>query len=114
MNKIVLLGRLTKDPEFKVIEESGLSICKMTLAVRRTYRKDSEEKEGVDFIPVVFFGKRAEVISQYVKKGNFLSVSGRLQLRSYEDKDGIKRHISEVIGDEFQFVSTKSPEAGAM
>lgn len=114
MNKIILLGRLTKDPEFKTLEESNLSLCKFTLAVRRVYRKETEEKEGVDFIPVVFFGRRAEIINEYLKKGNLLSVSGRLQLRSYEDKEGVKRHIAEVIGDEFQFVSSKNPETGAM
>lgn len=109
MNRIMLIGRLTRDPESKVIEESGRTITRFTLAVERPFRANGDER-GVDFIPIVFFGRRAEILAQYMTKGKLLSVSGRLQIRSYEANDGIKKYIAEVLADEFQFVEPKNEE----
>lgn len=109
MNRIVLLGRLVRDPETKVIEEKGKVVTRIVLAVDRGYKNANGERE-VDFIPVTLWGKRAELVSEYMVKGNLISVTGKLQTRSYEDKDGKKRYVSEVVADEFQFVEGKKPE----
>jgi single-strand DNA-binding protein len=106
MNKIILIGRLTKDPEMKAIEESGKILCKFTLAVERKYKNVNGEKE-VDFIPIVFWGKKAEVIGEYMTKGRMISVSGRLQTGNYEASDGTKKYKAEVIAEDFQFVDSK-------
>lgn len=106
MNKVVLIGRLTRDPELKTNEGSGKVYSKFTLAVDRNFQKLNPEKD-VDFIPVCCFGRTAENLDKYMKKGNLLSVMGRLQFSSYEAKDGSKRYSSEVIADEIQFLENK-------
>ena len=106
MNKIILVGNLTRDPEIRVIEESGKPITKITIAVQRPFKNTNGEKEA-DFIGVVFFDKRAEAVAQYFKKGDPISVSGRLQTRNYEDKEGQRKYVSEVIADDFQFIHTR-------
>lgn len=106
MNKIILIGRLTRDPEMKIIEDSGRVFCKFTLAVERKYKSSNGER-GVDFIPIVFWGKKAEVIGEYLTKGKLLSVSGRLQTGNYEASDGSKRYKAEVIAEDFQFIDSK-------
>jgi len=106
MNKIVLIGRLTKDPEITIIEETGKALCKLILAVDRLF-KDSNGEKQADFIPIVFWDKKAEIICEYMTKGKMISVSGRLQTSSYEASDGTKRYKAEVIVEDFQFVDSK-------
>ncbi len=106
MNKIILIGRLTKDPEIKVIEDGGKVFCKFTLAVERRIRGTGGEKK-VDFIPIIFWGRKAEIIAEYMTKGKLISVSGRLQTGSYEGKDGNKRYKAEVVAEDFQFIDSK-------
>jgi single-strand DNA-binding protein len=106
MNKIILVGNLTRDPEIRVIEESGKALTKITIAVQRPFRNTNGEKEA-DFIQVVFFDKRAETVAEFFKKGDPISVSGRLQTRNYEDKDGKRRYITEVVADDFQFIHSR-------
>lgn len=109
MNRVVLIGRLTKDPEMKIFEESGKVITKFILAVERTFKNKDGERE-VDYIPVSLWGKRAEIVNEYLKKGKLLSVTGRLQTRSYEDTEGKRKYVAEVIADEFQFIDSKKKE----
>ena len=109
MNRIVLVGRLTKDPETKVIEGSDKVVTRFILAVDRLYKNASGEREA-DFIPVVMWGKRGEIVSEYITKGRMISVSGRLQTGNYEDKDGNRKYIAEVVADEFQFIDSKKSE----
>lgn len=109
MNKIILIGRLTRDPEMKLLEDSGKTITRFTLAVDRNFKNSSGERE-VDFIPVVLWGKKGEIVSEYMVKGKLLSVSGRLQTGSYEDKEGHKRYIAEVVADDFQFIDFRKQE----
>lgn len=109
MNRIVLVGRLTKDSETKVIEGNEKVVTRFVLAVDRTFKNASGERE-TDFIPVVMWGKRGEIVSEYMTKGRMISVSGRLQTGSYEDKEGKKKYIADVIADEFQFVDSKKAE----
>lgn len=106
MNKVLLVGRLVKDPELKHMEASGKNLCSFTIAVNRNYTNSSGEKEA-DFIPVVVWGKIAEAVSSYMKKGSLISVAGRLQIRSYEGRDGNKKFITEVVGEEVLFLDFK-------
>lgn len=105
MNKIVLVGRLVRDPELKFIEDIDRYCTHITLAVDRNF-KDSEGNVKADFIPVTIWGKKAETLCKYTKKGSCISVSGRIRTGSYKDKEGNNKYIVEVIGDEFKFINT--------
>ena len=102
MNKVVLIGRLTKDPELKYTPGSGTAVTTLTLAVDRRFSKDNQKE--ADFIPVVVWGKSAESTAQYMAKGRLMGVSGRIQTRSYEAKDGGRRYVTEVVAEEVQFL----------
>ncbi|MFH5837002.1 single-stranded DNA-binding protein [Proteiniclasticum sp. C24MP] len=102
MNKVVLIGRLTKDPELKYTPGSGTAVTTITLAVDRRFSKDNQRE--ADFIPVVIWGKSAESTAQYMAKGRLMGVSGRIQTRSYEAKDGGRRYVTEVVAEEVQFL----------
>lgn len=103
MNKVVLIGRLTKDPELRYTPGSGTAVTTLTLAVDRRFTKDAQQREA-DFIPVVVWGKSAESTAQYMSKGKLMGVSGRIQTRSYEAKDGGRRYVTEVVAEEVQFL----------
>lgn len=111
MNKVVLVGRLTKDPELKFTPGTGTAVATCTLAVDRRFSSKDGQKEA-DFIPVVIWGKPAENTANYMSKGSLMGVSGRIQTRSYDAKDGTKRYVTEVVADEVQFLSKGSGNAG--
>ena len=106
MNKIILLGRLTRDPEVRYTS-TGKVVCQFTLAVDRPFANQEGQREA-DFIPVVIWGKQAETCGNYLTKGQRALVEGRLQIRSYNAKDGGKRWITEVIADHFEFIECKA------
>ena len=108
LNKVILGGRLTADVELKTTP-SGVSGCTFSLAVNRKYQKEGEQT--ADFINCVAWRTTAEFISKYFHKGNSLCIMGNIQTRSYTDKDGIKRSVTEVIVDEAMFVDSKSETA---
>ncbi|MGK0176622.1 MAG: single-strand DNA-binding protein, partial [Lentimonas sp.] len=102
-NKVILIGNLTRDPELRVTA-NGNSICKLGLAVNRSYlMKDGERREETTFIDIDSFGKQAEVISKYMRKGRPLMVEGRLKLDQWES-DGQKRSKLGVVLENFQFL----------
>lgn len=101
MNKVILIGRLTRNPELKFTPGTGTAVTTFILAVGRRYKK--EGRADADFIPVVVWGKPAEAVANHVTKGKLVSVSGRLEVRSY-DKDGERRYATEVIADEVNFL----------
>ena len=105
-NRIVIIGRLTRDPEMRQTP-SGTAVCTFTLAVDRSFKSANGERE-TDFIPVVAWRQLGENCAQYLAKGKLAAVDGRLQLRRYEDKDGSKRTAAEVIADNVRFLSPKS------
>lgn len=105
MNKIILIGNLTKDPEL-TSTNSGISVCRFTLAVSRKYKNADGEKE-TDFINCVAWRNLADTIERFVKKGSKIGVIGSMQTRSYEAQDGTKRYVTEVVADEIEFLSTK-------
>lgn len=110
MNKVVLLGRLVRDPEVKYAA-SGKVVCKFTLAVDRPYAKDTPKE--ADFISCVVFGKVAETVGNNVNKGQRLLVSGSIRTGSYTDKQGNKRYTTDVWVDEFEFVEKRGSGAPA-
>lgn len=99
MNKVVLIGRLTKDSELRFLPGSGAATCTLTLAVDKYNTK--EKKMEADFVPVVVWGKQAESTANYMAKGSQVAISGRIQTRSYDAKDGTKRYVTEVVADQF-------------
>jgi single stranded DNA-binding protein (ssb) len=110
MNRVVLIGRLTRDPELKYTPGTGTAVTTLTLAVdRRLPNKDGQRE--ADFVPVVVWGKQAENVANYVGKGKLIGVSGRLQIRSYDGKDGIKRTVAEVVAEEVQFLERMNQSA---
>jgi single-strand DNA-binding protein len=113
MNKVVLIGRLTKDPELRFAPGTGNAVATITLAVdRRMPNKDGQRE--ADFIPVVIWGKQAEATANYMGKGRLMGVSGRIQTRSYEAKDGTRRYVTEVVAEEVQFLDRGDrPNSGA-
>ena len=107
-NKVILLGRLTADPELKQTQ-SGASVCNFSVAVdRRVSRNADQGQQTVDFINVVAWRERAEFVSRYFKKGNPILVCGSLQVRSWTDNQGQKRYATEVVADEVSFTSSAS------
>ena len=108
LNKVILGGRLTADIELKTTP-SGVSVCTFSLAINRKYSKEGEQ--ATDFINCVAWRGTAEFISKYFHKGNSICIMGNIQTRSYTDKDGIKRSVTEVIVDEAMFVDSKSETA---
>lgn len=109
LNRAVLLGRLTADPELKQTT-SGVSVTSFTLAVDRRY-KNGEEPQA-DFIPIVCWRQTAEFVSRYFRKGSPILVCGSIQVRKWTDKDGQNRYATEVVADEVSFTGSKESDAG--
>lgn len=113
MNRVVLIGRLTKDPDLKFTPGSGNAVCTFTLAVDRNFTDKNTGKREADFVPIVVWNKTGESAANYLTKGKLAGVSGRIQTRSYEAKDGSRRYVTEVIADEIQFLEwDKKPVDG--
>ena len=106
MNKVVLMGRLTKDPDIKYTQSTNTQVASFSLAVNRRFAKQGEERQA-DFINIVAWSKTAEFVSKYFKKGQQVGVIGRIQTRNYEDDKGVKHYITEVVAEEAYFADTK-------
>lgn len=105
MNKVILIGRLTRDPELRTIS-NGTSTTSFSIAVNRPFTNQNGEREA-DFINCVAWRKQAENIAKYCVKGTQVAVEGRIQTRSYDAQDGTKRYVTEVIADNVTFLSPK-------
>ena len=105
MNKIILLGRLTKAPEIKFSQTNNIKIATFSLAVSRKYTKPGEERQ-TDFFNVVAYSKLADLTKKFLKQGIQICISGRLQTRNYEDKTGIRRYVTEVVVEEIDFADS--------
>ncbi|HGU0171329.1 TPA: single-stranded DNA-binding protein [Streptococcus pyogenes] len=105
LNRVVLVGRLTKDPEFRTTP-SGVEVSTFTLAVNRTFTNAQGEREA-DFINVVVFRKQAKNVNDYLSKGSLAGVDGRVQSRNYENNEGRRVFVTEVVADSVQFLDTK-------
>ncbi len=105
LNRVVLIGRLTKDSELSYTP-NGIAVCKFTLAVERNFKSASGERE-TDFIPVVVYRQLAELCANYLAKGKLAAVDGRLQVRTYDGQDGQRRWVYEVVAENVRFLSPK-------
>lgn len=107
MNKVILMGRLTKYPEVRYSQSADpMAIARYTLAVNRPFKREGEP--DADFINIVAFGKRGEFAEKYFRKGQMVGVVGRLQVRTYDDPDGRRQWFTEVIVDEQHFAESKA------
>lgn len=109
MNQVILVGRLTKDPEIKY-GNNGATITRFSVAVDRRYSKEGEQ--SADFINCVSFGKTAEFIEKYFKKGNRIAIVGRIQTGSYKKQDGTTVYTTDVIVENVEFVESKNSSGG--
>ena len=110
LNRIVLIGRLTRDPELR-FTPNGRAVCSFTLAVDRPFTNQEGNREA-DFINIVVWNKPAENCAQYLGKGKLAAVDGRLQIRSYDGNDGQRRWVTEVIAEQVRFLSPKGEGSG--
>lgn len=103
MNKVIIVGRLTKDPELKYTPNGGTAICRITVAVARAFKKDE-----TDFINCIAFGKTGETIAQYFAKGRQIALAGNIRTGSYQAQDGTKMYTTNVIIENFEFVGNNN------
>lgn len=108
MNKVILMGRLTKEPELR-FTPNNKAVCKFSIAVKKGFKKQGED-EKADFFTVVVWEKLAEFCNKYFKKGKRISIEGRLETRTWEDREGVKRYVTEVIAQKVYFADSKSEE----
>ena len=109
MNKVILIGNLTRDPELSETN-SGIAVCRFSIAVSRDYTTSDGNRE-TDFFNITVWRGRAENCGKYLKKGNKVAVVGTLQNRSYEDKDGIKRNVTDIVASDVEFLTPKNAQS---
>ena len=102
LNKVILIGRLTRDPELRFTPANGIAVTNFTIAVDRPFTNQKGEREA-DFIRIVVWRKLAEICANNLSKGRLVAVDGRLQIRSYEAQDGQRRYMTEVVANEVKF-----------
>ena len=103
LNKAFIFGNLTRDPELRAMP-SGMNVCSFGVATNRVYRdRDGKKQEQVDFHNIVVFGRQADTVAQYLKKGSSVFIEGRIQNRSWEGKDGEKKYRTEIVAERVQF-----------
>ena len=112
MNKVVLMGRLTKDPEVRYTQNTNTLVASFSLAVNRRFAKQGEERQA-DFINVVAWSKTGEFCSKYFKKGQQVGIIGRIQTRNWEDENNQKHYITEVVAEEAYFADSKKDGEGS-
>ena len=103
LNKAFIFGNLTRDPELRAMP-SGMNVCSFGVATNRVYRdRDGKKQEQTDFHNIVVFGRQADTVAQYLKKGSSVFIEGRIQNRSWEGKDGEKKYRTEIVAERVQF-----------
>ena len=113
MNKVILMGRLTRDPEVRYSQgENPTAIARYTLAVDRRFNRNNDDKSA-DFIGCVAFGRAGEFAEKYFRKGTKIAVTGRIQTGSYTNKDGVRVYTTDVVVEEQEFAESKNRSAGA-
>ena len=106
MNKVVLIGNLTKDPELTTTA-NGVNFCRFTIAVSRNFSSSDGEREA-DFLPIIAWRAQADNCYKYLKKGSKVAVVGSVQTRNYEASDGTRRYVTEIVAENVEFISTKN------
>ena len=110
MNKVILMGRLTRDPEVRYTQTNNTLVASFSIAVNRRFTRPGEERQA-DFINIVAWSKLGEFCSKYFKKGQQVGIIGRLQVRNWEDENGQKRYVTEVVAEEAYFADSKKDGA---
>ena len=110
MNKAILIGRLTRDPELRATP-AGRNVCQFSIAVNRTFTNANGDREA-DFINCVVWDKQAENLVKYQKKGNQIAVDGRIQTRNYDDKDGKRVYVTEILANSISFLDSRGASTG--
>ncbi len=110
MNRCILIGNLTKDPELRSTP-NGVSVCTFSIGVSRRFQNQNGERE-TDFFNIVVWRKQGENAAKYLRKGSQVAIAGQIQTRSYDGKDGTKKYITEIIADEVQFLRTSNNSQG--
>lgn len=108
MNKVILMGRLTRDPEVRYTQGNNTAVCSFSLAVNRRFKQEGQH--DADFINIVAWGKTAEFCSKYFDKGQQVGIIGRIQTRNYDDKEGKKIFVTEVVAEEVYFADSKKEQ----
>jgi len=108
LNKVTVIGRWVKDLELKFTPGNGTAVATSTIAIDRRFKKEGQQE--ADFVPVVIWGKQAESTAKYTSKGSLVGISGRMQTRNYENKQGNKVYIAEIVAEEVQFLESKKKE----
>lgn len=111
INRVVLVGRLTRDPELRYTS-GNIAFTRFTIAVNRTYSGPNGEREA-DFIQCIAWRRQAENVARFVRKGSLVGVEGRIQTGSYDDKDGVRKYTTDIVCDSVQFLEPKSDHEGA-
>lgn len=111
LNKVILIGRLVADPQLRYTQ-SGTAVTSFTLAVDRSFTNQSGEREA-DFIDIVTWRKQAETCANHLNKGRLVAVEGRLQVRSYDDQNGIRRKAAEIVADQVRFLDKANQQQSA-
>lgn len=106
LNKVMILGRLGRDPE-KKYTASGIAVCNFSVATSESVKKGNAFEEKTEWHKIIVFGNQAETVSKYVKKGSLVFIEGRIQSRSYQDKEGHEKHITEIIANSVRFLDLK-------
>lgn len=114
MNKVILMGRLTRDPEVRYSQgDNAMAIARYTLAVDRRFNRNNNDENSADFIGCVAFGKSAEFAERYLHKGTKIVATGRIQTGSYVNKDGVKVYTTDVVVEDQEFAESKSSGSGS-
>ena len=111
MNKVILMGRLTRDPEVRYTQTNNTLVATFSIAVNRRFAKSGEERQA-DFINIVAWSKTGEFCSKYFKKGQQVGIIGRIQTRNWEDENKVKHYITEVVAEEAYFADSKRSDEG--
>ena len=111
MNVAMIIGRLVADPELRYIPSTGKAVATFSMAVDRGF-KGADGQKQTDFFNIVVWGKTAENCSNYISKGRQVAIKGSIQNRSYEDNNGVKKYITEIVADEVQFLDKKKEDSG--
>ena len=106
MNKVILVGRLARDPEVRYTQ-AGKAVASFSLAVSRRFSRASDQQNTADFIPIVAWEELAEIVGNHLVKGSQILVDGRMQVRNYDAQDGSKRYVTEVVAQDIEFMGSK-------
>ena len=113
MNKVILMGRLTRDPEVRYTQgDNAMAIARYTLAVDRRFNRNNGDDQTADFIGCVAFGRAGEFAEKYFRKGTKIAVTGRIQTGSYTNKDGVKVYTTDIIAEDIEFAESKNSSGG--